>query len=304
MRTFLAFLMAFIFLFTFPLAVISFSLEHILTPTYLKSSLYKSGVYKAATSALISVVDEIKNEENQISIEDQQELKNFIKNEVTPTYVRNKVELFLDQTFLYLGSKSENPPGVMFSDLKPKAKEIFGGEPVPKEIDDLLSKPLALPQNEAKKFRNVYQIFQKATIPFIIINLSLLLVIFLLVKGLKSKLRWVSATLLIPTIFGLVSAAATYGFGEVITSLATSRLADSEITQFTEPIRNLIKPITADLASTMLIIYGSVFVISIALFIISLLIRPPKEQKQEVVTQNKTPEVPMSEITYPGQTPV
>jgi ABC-type multidrug transport system fused ATPase/permease subunit len=272
MKTFLAFLLAFIFFFTFPIFVFSFSFNYILTPSYIKATLGKSGVYQASTNALIFSIDQMKDETGA-SIEDKQELKNFVQAQITPNYLKKTVESFIDDTSAYLNNKRKDPPGIKLSDLKPKAQEIFGNEPLPKEMDAFLSKPHTIPEKQASGFRNTFQLSQKVTIPLAIANLVLLGLIFLSAKGLKSKLRWVSLTLFIPTIVGLIGVAVMIVLGQLITYMVTNRLSESQVKQFEEPIRNLIQLLVADLAGRMLLLYAIAFVVAAIILAISFFIK-------------------------------
>jgi hypothetical protein len=272
MRTFLVFLLAFIFFFTFPIFVFSFSFNYILTPSYIKATLGKSGVYQASKNALLFSIDQMKSETGA-SIEGQQELKNFVQAQITPTYLKKTVESFIDDTSAYLNKKRNDLPGITFSDLKPKAQEIFGNEPLPKEMDAFFSKPHTIPENQASGFRNVFQFLQKVTTPIAFSNLVLLGLIFLLAKGLKSKLRAVSLTLFIPTVVGLIGVAVMIGLGQLITYMVTNRLSESQMKQFEEPIRNIIQPLIADFAGRMLLLYAIAFVVAATILAISFCIK-------------------------------
>jgi hypothetical protein len=299
MRTFLAFLLAFIFFFTFSIFVFSFSFNYILTPSYIKATLGKSGVYQASTNALLSSIDQIKDETGA-PIAGKQELKNFVQAQITPTYLKKTVESFIDDTSAYLNNKRNNPPGITLSDLKPKVQEIFGNEPLPKEVGDFFSKPHTIPENQALGFRNAFQFLQKIIIPLALANLVLLGLIFLLSKGLKSKLRAVSLTLFIPTIVGLLGVAVMIGLGQLITYMVTNRLSESQVKQFEEPIRNLIQPLIADFAGRMLLLYAIAFVVAAIILAISFFIKSKTAPVRAVpAPQQSSQQAPLQPASQP-----
>jgi|GEM_PF-3300678 len=298
MRTFLAFLLALVFFFVFPLFVFSYSLNHILTPSYTKSTLAKSGVYQAIPNVLLSSIDQIKDKETGAPIEGQQELKYFVKNQITPVYVKDKVESSLDETFAYLDKKSNQPPGIVLTDLKPKIQQIFGSEPLPKEVDTFFSKPQTIPEKQAANLRSAFQFLQRAPVPIAFVGLALLFLILLLAKGLKSKLRWVSMTLFVPTICGLIGVALIIGLGQLTTSMVTNALSGSSMKQFADPVSNLLKPLVADLAGRMLLLYAIAFVVAAVLFAISFFVKS-KVVPASTAPQKNTQQTPTQPVSNP-----
>ena len=110
---------------TFPLSVLTYTLNTVANSTYIKSKLREAAIYKTVAAKVPEFIGTGSPEdesENLISEKAQNEIKDLVKKEVTGEYLQSKAEPFIDDTFLWLARKKSDPPQVSLADLVAKVE--------------------------------------------------------------------------------------------------------------------------------------------------------------------------------------
>lgn len=271
MRGFFTFILFSLFLIAFPLTVLIYRVSSLMQPTYINNKLVESQIYTSTANTLPSIFSD--KDDNVLSPELENTLEEFVKKEITPEYLQGKTESFVKDFHDYFSGKTETPPSITFSELKDKLGVVTQEEPLPEELDKFLSTTYKVNHAEVtSKLRTGYQILQKAALPLGAISIVLLAGIFLLAKGIKSKLRKVSLALLVSSIFGLLSSLSLVFLSRIVSSVSNSALEASPLEKLSESIDKLISLIATDLALFPLIVFGSAIALALLLFIISLFV--------------------------------
>ena len=114
-KTFLVLL----FVLTTPLCAIFLSIALSgYSPSYIKTQLAKNDIYTTAVKQLHAVIDDATDKGDS---EDPVVLVGpFVKKEITPVYIKGKVETFIDEMGDWTSGKRTTPPTISFGDLKEK----------------------------------------------------------------------------------------------------------------------------------------------------------------------------------------
>jgi len=279
MRGFFTSILFFLFFLIFPLAIFSYVINSIISPEYIKEKLAESKIYTTAADSipqLIKLPDEVQAE---MTDQTEADFKEFLKKDVTADYLQNKTESFVDSTFAWLSGKTENTPTLDLSDLNGKlatfAKEK--GSPLPEDFIE--PAPMKFePTKDNLKIRQIFQIIQM--VPTFLATASgvILLLIFLLAKGWKSKLRKVSLAFFVPGFLGLLSILPVMFLFAIITGAVSDGLREPGWEELTESVKTLISAISTDVFRSMLTIYVGAVIAAIILFITALFVgNKPKE---------------------------
>jgi hypothetical protein len=273
MRGFLIFLLFLVFFLAAPLAALSYSLNLALKPEYIKDRLVKSRIYEATAKTLPKLIESSNDKESPVSPEDLTTLEDFAKNEVTASYIQGKSEEMIDDTYNWVSGKTEKAPSISFIDLKEKFKAETKTSVLPTELDQFLSKPLAIEINKNDQgFKRAFQIIRLAPLVLTLLSAISLAAIFLLAFGWKSKMRDTSLALFMPTPIGLIVGGAILCIGNLLSGIVKSSLEKSPFEQLIEPLRNLISTVSNDMAKPIFIVFGIFLLAAVTFFIISFFI--------------------------------
>lgn len=298
MRGFLTVILFIVFFLTFPIAVITYSISSIVTADYLKNHFSESKIYTVVASELPEVIIHSKNgADKMVSAEVKTELSEFIKKELTAEYLQGKTEPLVDDTFAWLAGKTETAPTLDLSDLGKKIEPLGVSYLLSEEFSETISEPIKFEPEGSEQLRSGFQWLQIAPIIFSIISAIVLLVIFLMAKGWRSKLRKVSLTLFIPTILGLLTVASTFIIGNLLIGIGTGKLEGSVFEQFSKPLNDLLIQIPLDVSVRMAAIYGVVLAVAFLLFIISFFVGRKAQNLAKGTTTNEEPTIPIQKET-------
>jgi len=294
MRGFFTVILFIIFFLTFPIAVITYSISSIVTADYLKNRFSESKIYTAVASELPEVITRSENgDDKMVSAEVKTELSEFIKKELTAEYLQSKTEPLVDDTFAWLAGKTETAPTLDLSDLGKKIEPLEVSYLLSEGFSETISEPIKIEPKGSEQLRSVFQWSQIAPIIFSIVSAIVLLVIFLMAKGWRSKLRKVSLALFIPTILGLLTIASTFLIGNLLIGVATGKLEGSEFEQFSKPFNDLLIQIPLDVSVRMAVIYGVVLAVAFLLFVVSFLVGRKTQNLAKGSTTNEVPTTPI-----------
>lgn len=195
----------------------------LLNPDLLKSHLLKSGVYEAAATYAGDFFTEQFAKEARF-----RPLANDVIAEVTPGYLKGKVELAIDETFSYLEGETEELPSVSFADLSQNLKRrnsLFTALFRQAGLENYLNQPQLLlgDQESAEKVReNYYQFLLTYAVWALWILIALLLLIVFLVAKKGSRVKTLGRTILIISVFGLLLTALLFFRLQAIKSVPVS----------------------------------------------------------------------------------
>jgi len=292
------------FLFFFliaPLAIVSYLVNSFVTPGYIKAKLVESKTYESVANTLPKIVgfpeegqEGDTGAESSLSPELQKELKSFLTEEVTATYLQDKTEKVVDSTYGWFAGETETAPTISFVDLRDKmvAYANSKGTPLPDEIAKQFSEPIKIvnPSDEGSKtLRSFFQLFQKA--PLILGGgcVVLLVIVFLLAEGWKSKLRKVALAFFVPAFLGLLSVVPVMFLFAVITGAVTDQLDTPDWKELAGSAKTLIQAISTDVFKRMLIIYGSAIILAIVLFVASIFLGNKAKEQPKFLPINQKP---------------
>jgi hypothetical protein len=271
MRGFLTVILFLIFFLTFPLAVFSFAVRPVLSSEYVKNRLSESKIYTVVAGELPELVEaqETSNGEDIVPDEIEEELKAFIKEEVTAEYLQAKIEPFVDDVFAWLSGETEEVASLSFADLNEKLDGSSVTYLLTDEADNALAEPIKFQPQYAEQLRSSFQFLKIVPIIFSVASLLVLLTVFLMARGWKSKLRKLSLALAIPAIFGLITASMVFGMGNLSVDFAAEEMRNSDFERFAESVSELFGQIPVDIASRAATIFGVALAVSLGFFIIS-----------------------------------
>ncbi|OGY26027.1 MAG: hypothetical protein A2Z24_02850 [Candidatus Woykebacteria bacterium RBG_16_44_10] len=289
----------FFFFLIAPLAIGSYLVNYFATPDYIKAKLLESKTYESVAKSVPQLMVFPEDEEGGGIPEDLQiELKGLLTKEITADYLQEKTEQVVDSTYNWFSGKTETAPTISFVDLKDKLVVYSNtkGTPLPEEVIKPFSEPVKIvnPDNEeTKTLRSFSQLFQKFPLILGAVCGVLLLIIFLLAEGLKSKLRKVSLAFFVPGFLGLLSVLPVMFLFATITGAATDGLKGPGWEELTGSVKTLISAISTDVFKRMLMIYGSAIILAIVLFIVSIFVgNKAKEQPKVLPIDQKAEATP------------
>lgn len=194
MRSCLAIFLVIIFIPITLASLLAFNLKiTVLNPQFLKQQLAKSGVY---TTLIKSIPDLLGSISQDADSQDLAQILKTLQPDITPQLLQETTEKFLDDYYLYL-QKGQDLPKIDLSVLKNKLPAEALGEVLPDNYQ--------LPQNATQqKILKNFRLFQNLTT--IGITVSVLIGILLLITvsgGIPSRLKWLSAPILIVGILAL-----------------------------------------------------------------------------------------------------
>src|SRR4030067_366598 len=270
MRGLLTFILFTIFFFSFSIAAYTYSINLVFSADYVKERLDKSKIYSAVANELPNFIGRSPGEEDGLVPKNiRKEFEAFVKKEVTGQYLQGKIEPFVSDNFAWLSGKTNTVPELSFSDLAAKLKKQPAAHFLSADINKVLNTPVRLPPEERENLRSSFQLSQVAPMALSVVSAIVLLVIFLLARGWKSKLRKVSLALFIPAILGLITAGLLVFIGSVAVGMVTGALEGSEFAQFEKPLRDLLTQIPLDVSVRMGVVYGAALAVSAGLFVVS-----------------------------------
>lgn len=269
MRGFLTVILFLIFFLTFPLVVFSFAFSPLLNSDYIKNRLSESKIYTTVAEELPEMVDEQEETKKEaVPNEVEEELKAFIKEEITAEYLQGKIEPFIDDIFGWLAAEANETPTLNFTDLGKKLEGSSAVFLLSDDADEVLSTPIKIQPSYAQGLKTGFQFLKIVPIMFSVVSLLVLLIVFLMARGWKSKLRKLSLALAVPAIFGLITTAVVFGLGSLLVDFTFGELKDSDFERFSEPVSELFRQIPVDIASRAAIIFGLALAASLGFFII------------------------------------
>lgn len=225
-----------------------------------------------------------------------EDLKAFLAKEITADYLKNKAESTIDYTYAWFSGKTETVPCISLVDLRGKI-ETFAQEeglPLADEIENNFSEPIEIirPDQNAQKIRMGFQLFQKSPPILGAVGGVLLLAIFLLAQGWKSKLRRVSLAFFVPGFLGLLTIIPIIFLFTLINSAVSDGLKEPGWKELVESVNVLLSSISSDVIERMLMIYGSVLVLAIILFAAAIFVGNKVKEQPKVSSVNQRGEIP------------
>ncbi len=286
MRGLLTVILFIIFFFSFSIAVYTYSINSIVTPDYVKSSLTESKIYSVVADELPDLISSSENGDDElIPAETKAQLGGFIRQAITAEYLQNKIEPFVDDTFTWLAGETDTLPTLSFSDLGKQLEPLGVSHLLSDDFNQIVSEPIEIKEGNYQ-LRSNFQFLQIAPVTFSIVGAIVLLIIFFMAKDWRSKLRKTSLALFLPSTLGLAGVATTFLVGNLLVAIATDTLRSSEFEQFSKPINNLLVQISLDISVRMATIYGVALAGAIIFFVISFFVTREKEPKVESVPEN------------------
>ena len=232
---------------------------------------------------------EAPEDEEMISDEIEKELKAFIREEITAEYLQEKIEPFIDDIFAWLAGEISKTPTLSFTDLGKKLEDSSAALLLTDDADEILSTPIKIQPSYTQELKSSFQFLKMAPILFFVVSLLVLLIVFLMARGWKSKLRKLSLALTVPAIFGLITTAVVFGLGSLLVNATSGELKKSDFSRFSEPVSELFRQIPVDIASRAAIIFGIALVLSVLFFIISFFLKKKEDVVGEGVVGREAP---------------
>ncbi|MEX0622169.1 MAG: hypothetical protein WD187_04260 [Candidatus Woykebacteria bacterium] len=283
MRGLLAVLVFLFFGLTFPIAVFTYAVTTVVNPSYVKSQLGNSEIYEVAADQIPNLIDrEEEHDEKRVKDPTEEKFKKIILQEVDGKYLQSKVEPFVDDTFSWLARERQEPPQISFADLAERAEKLVK-QPLPTDIEKTLSEPFKLEPDNANAIKDWYRWFTLTPLIFGIISVLLLVGLFLLVKGWRSRLRRVALAIFLPTFFGFLGVGVGLFLGRILSGIASGLVADSRLPDLQVPVEEIVVSISEDITRTLLIIYAVALVVAIILFISSFFVDRESRLSKEAV---------------------
>ncbi len=271
MKSFFVFILFIIFFFSSQLAVFSFFITGTLKPDYIKEHLRTSGIYTTAANEIPKIASP---QGGDVQNPEQEKTTNFLKKEITPDYIQEKAEKFVDEGYSWLSGKTENPPAADLTDLKVKIGKDFPSQAVPDDINKVFSKPLEVKPNKfALEVRKYLQIFQNSFIPVLAISLISLVGIVFLSVGLKSRMHKVSLALVLPSVFGLFVSIVVLFLISLAVNAAADSIKSSQFGDFSISIKSFLNPIVGNLSLELLTAFVSGLALSLLIFFSAIFIK-------------------------------
>lgn len=286
MRGLLTVILFIIFFFSFSIAVYTYSINSIVTPDYVKSSLTESKIYSVVADELPDLINRSENGDDKLIPEEvKMQIGGFVKKAVTAQYLQNKIEPFVDDTFTWLAGETDTLPTLSFSDLGKQLETLGVSHLLSDDFNQIVSEPIEIKEGNYQ-LRSSFQFLQIAPVIFSIIGVIALLIIFFMARNWRSKLRKTALAVFLPSTLGLIVVATTFLVGNLLVAIATDTLKSSEFEQFSKPINDLLVQIPLDISVRMAIIYGIALAGAVIFFVISFFVSRKKEPKVESVPEN------------------
>lgn len=290
MRGFITVILFLIFFLIFPLAVLSFAISPVLNSDYIKNRLSESKIYTTVAEGLPEMVEEQEETKKEaVPNEVEEELKSFIREEITAEYLQGKIEPFIDDIFAWLAGETSETPALNFTDLGKQLEDSSAVFLLSDDADEVLSTPIKIQPSYAEELKSSYQFLKIAPIIFSVASLLVLLIVFLIARGWKSKLRKLSLALAVPAIFGLITTTVVFGLGSLLVDVTSGELKNSDFERFSEPVSELFRQIPVDIASRAAIIFGVSLALSVLFFIISFFLKKKEDVVGEGVVGREAP---------------
>ena len=125
----------------------------------------------------------------------------FIKEEITAEYLQGKIEPFIDDTFAWLAAETNETPTLNFTDLGKKLEGSSAAFLLSDDADEVLSTPIKIQPSYTQELKSSFQFLKMAPILFFVVSLLVLLIVFLMARGWKSKLRKRGASIIFDIYF-------------------------------------------------------------------------------------------------------
>ncbi len=176
------------------------------TPELLKESLGQSNIYPETVKFVVNQIGEAVKGTPPLA-----PLKGAVADELTPTYLQSKIEIFLDQLYAYASQDSETPPSLKFKDLKDKiAKKFPLFKRLPAESTQIFDQEYKLDANQLKTARETHKYTWLFSLWGSVASIALLVLILAWSSSFRSGIRTCGRLLLkaglpslITTLIGL-----------------------------------------------------------------------------------------------------
>jgi hypothetical protein len=285
----------------------------------LKTQLVKKDVYTSAVAELHKHIDLLSEEGER---DDPLVIAGpFIKKEISPAYIKGKVETFIDDTQAWIKGKSGEPV-LSFKDVRDKL--VTQNKNIVNQLENMLKEMEAQQKNMEDQYASQDQEAGSEKMPFtsrdfetfltsdftlpmgvyigwlkttvavmhilgivlaICYGLSLLLII-LLASSLQSKLRWVGWTFLLTAVWNIPGIFLSAGSSVMLTKMVTQSIDGAQyITPFVE---TLMTPVIASYARMTSGVTVALFIFSIGILIVSSLAKPAQVTIVSPKSSNKT----------------
>ena len=290
MRGLITVILFLIFFLTFPLGVFSFAFSPVLNSDYIKNRLSESKIYTTVAEELPEMVEEQEETKKEaVPSEVEEELKSFIREEITAEYLQGKIEPFIDAIFAWLAGETSETPALNFTDLGKQLEDSSAIFLLSDDADEIVSTPIKIHPSYAEELKSSYQFLKLAPIIFSVASLLMLLIVFLITRGWKSKLRKLSLALAVSAIFGLITTTVVFGLGSLLGDVTSGKLKNSDFERFSEPVSELFHQIPVDLASRAAIIFGVSLALSVLFFTISFFLKKKEDVVGEGIVGREAP---------------
>ncbi len=289
-----------------------------LSTTSIKKDLQTNKTYSILSSQIVTLIDQPSDTQDTQSQADDL-LGPFIKQQFTAEYLQQKTETFIDDTYFWMQGKTTTPPVISLKELKDninaqnpglfsqlqelstqmkeEQKQAAAQDPTMAtppdsfDLDKFINSDFSIPVGKNLSFmKQGYQMYTTG-LPIIAIALLLaILFIVLLSDGLKSKLRWAGATLLVAIPAGILPIFLTFFLSK--NSLDFFKIGDKS------PLLAVVFRISDDLVKLFMTKYqvieitGLIFLLigAIALLVIANFVSSPQiitKQKSAKPTKSK-----------------
>lgn len=283
-------------------AILLFTKLNGFTKEDLKTKLAEANTYSKAVDEIYKQIDKTLTDDNS----DQAAIliAPMIKKEITPQYLQDKTEKFIDDTNDWMTGKNNSPPVLSFKDLKEKilaenastitlleqlnkeyeqqknqlrneagiSGEIPQDQQLPSfDLNKIIKSDFSIPVGKNLGFLKTFYWLSTSGVIFIGVFLSILLImITLLNSDNPSKLKWIGLTFLSSAVWNILL---------LLTLLLTSKSLIEFLNQNKDIpsiivllSNNLIPPLTdkyAKFAGTIIILFTTIFIVFLIAFIIS-----------------------------------
>jgi len=267
-KDFLTFILFVLFFFSSQLAVFSYFTNSTLKTKVVKEKLASIELYSVASKSIqnLQFGPDLTTQER--------EMLNTLKKEVTPDYIKSKMENIVDQAISWLEGKTSAPPEVDLTDLKTKINNDFPNRSLPEDLSKILDKPLKLkviPQIESAK--DYFQMVRNSFYVLFLLSLFSIIGIFLLGKNKKSGFQKISLALFLPAVFGIFLSSAVIFGTNLVFNLVLGALKDSPFRDFSKPLNSLFNSLAGTLSIQLLTTFAFGLILAFLIFIVSVFIK-------------------------------
>lgn len=271
MRGVLTFLLIFLFFFVFPLSVFSYTINKLLTPTYIKARLDSSGVYQLAADTLPKMFEE--EQEKDVPIGPQEAMvRELLKEQINASYVQTKTEILVDDTFVWLEGRSATPPVVDLNDMKAKVLQAAPPGTKSTDIDKFFNGNLTIePFKDSPEVQTGFQVLRRSSVALFVISLVILVLLLVIAFGWKSKFRKVALALFGPSVLGILLTLVVFFMIMAGAGILRDNLPQG-LDSVQGPLDSSTNAIAMDFAKENIIVFGVAIGVAFLLFLISLFI--------------------------------